>query len=286
MENLRDKHFKTVNDLEEIERALRDITQKRSDLFKLKDEVISFYVFDENISQTEEDLKRLQIKVDSEIRNVKDFCSHLKEKYNKLQQLVPSDIVQELNQLELLAEAISGAMEEKSREFKKARTIRTDYTNDVDEVQTWIKDAELKVRDRATEPHLLNEHLQQVQSEMASVSDKLEKLTRNGKTIIEKTRDDDEKELIQSTINNLAEQLAQVKSWLEERRQQVGETLDAWQRFLTLYQTVMLWVQEKKVFLQEQLYLSTLQEAKQKLHDYSVSICNCFKILVETKSVI
>lgn len=271
MDNLREKHLEAVNNLEEIEKALRDITQKRSDLYKIKDEVISFYIFDANISQTEEDFKSLQTRVDSEISHIKDFSLQLKDKYNNSQQLVPSDIVHELNQLELLAEAISSAMDEKDREFKKAKTIRTDYINDIDEIQTWVKDAELKVRDRTTEPQLLNEHLQQVQSELANILDKLEKLTRNGKTILGKTRDDEEKEIVQSTINNLSEQVAQVKSWLDERRQQVGETLDAWQRFLSLYQAVMLWVQEKKVVLQEQLYLSSLQEAKQKLHEYSVS---------------
>lgn len=268
--------MKTVEDLEEIEKALRDITQKRSDLYRLKDEVISFYVFDENISQTEEYLKRLQVRVDSEVSSVKDFSSQLKDQYNTSQQLVPSDVVQELNQLEILAEAITSAMEEKDREFKKARTTRNDFINEVDEVQAWIKDTELKVRDRATEPQQLNENLQQVQSELANVTDKLEKLTRNGKIIMKRTRDNEEKEMIQSIIDNLVEQFNQVKSWLDERRQQVGETLDAWQRFLSLYQAVMLWVREKKVFLEEQLNLSTLQEAKQKLHDYSVSIKNLF----------
>lgn len=257
--------------MEEIEKSLSDITQIKSDLFKFKDEVNSFYVYDANISQTEEDFKNLKSRFDSEIKNITVFSSQLKEKYNNLQKLVPSDIVHELNQLELLAESISCAMEEKDREFKKARTIRTDYINDVEEITGWIKDAELKVTDRTTEPQLLNEHLQEVQSELINITDKLEKLTRNGRTIIGKTRDNDEKEVIQSTINSLTDQLAQIRSWLDERRQQVGETLDAWQRFLSLYQAVMLWVQEKKVILQEQIYLSTLQEAKQKLHDYSVS---------------
>lgn len=271
MDSLREKHLKALEDFEEIEKVLRDITQNKSDLYKIKDDVNRFFVFDANISQTEEDIKLLQTEVDNKIRNTKDFSSQLKDQYNNSQQLVPSDVVHELNQLELLTEAIASAMEEKDREFKKAKTIRTDYINEIDEIQRWMKDAELKVRDRTTEPQVLNEHLQQVQSELAHMTDKLEKLTKNGKTIIVKTRDDEEKEIVQSTINNMTDQLLQVKSWLDERRQQVGETLDAWQRFLTLYQTVMTWVQEKKVILQEQLYLSTLQQSKQKLHEYSVS---------------
>ncbi|KAG5889989.1 hypothetical protein JTB14_035905 [Gonioctena quinquepunctata] len=273
--SLAEKLEKTEKDLKEIEKALLDIAQKKSDLNNLKEKVIRFYVFDKNLSHTEEDLRRLQIEVDSEIREVKDFSFNLKDKYNRSQHLVPSDIAQELNQLELLAESITGAMDEKDREFKKARTIRTDFTNDVDELQAWIKEAELKVQDRSIEPQLLHEHLQQIQSELGSMADRLEKLTKNGKVIIEKTKDDEEKAMVKSTVDGLTEQLAQVRSWLDEKRQQVGETLDAWQRFLTLYQAVMQWVQEKKEFLKEPLHLSTLQEAKVKLHDYSNAVKSC-----------
>ncbi|KAJ8940875.1 hypothetical protein NQ318_000612 [Aromia moschata] len=103
LDSLKDKHEKTVKDLKEIEKALRDIAQKRSVLHNLKDDVIEFYVFGENLSQTEEDLKNLKLKVDNEVRDAKQFSAKLRSNYNKTQQLVPSDVAQELNQLELLA---------------------------------------------------------------------------------------------------------------------------------------------------------------------------------------
>ncbi|XP_074030429.1 muscle-specific protein 300 kDa isoform X10 [Leptinotarsa decemlineata] len=273
--SLKEKVEKTKKDLKEIERALIDITQRKTDLNNLKEKVINFYVFHENISRTEKDLKELRTEVDNKIRDVVEFSSSLKNRYNNSQHLVPSDIAQELNQLELLSESITSAMDEKDREFKKARTVRTDFTSDVDELQAWMKDAELKVQDRSIEPQLLHEHLQQIQSELGGMADKLEKLTKNGRIIIEKTKDDEEKVMVQSTINDLTDQIAQVRSWLDEKRQQVGETLDAWQRFLTLYQAVMQWVQEKRLFLKEPLHLSTLQEAKVKLHDYSNAVKSC-----------
>lgn len=272
LDSLDDKRRKTEDDLREIVEALNNISRERTELNKLKLEVENFYVFDADLDRTEAELKQLRSRVDSRCRQAKDLSSRLKDKYNRAQQLVPSDVAQELNQLELLTEAIASAMEEKDREFKKARTIRTDYLNDVEEVQSWIKDAELKVQDRSVEPQLLQQHLQQIQSEIGTIADRLEKLIKNGKVIMEKTKDDEERQLVQSTMNELADQLQQVRSWLEEKRQQVGETLDAWQRFLSLYQLVMAWVQEKKVFLQEPLYITTLTEARQKLHDYSVSI--------------
>jgi nesprin-1 len=54
---------------------------------------------------------------------------------------------------------VSGAMEEKDREFKRARTVRTDYKHAVDEVQSWIQNAEFKVQDRSVEPLQLKENL-------------------------------------------------------------------------------------------------------------------------------
>lgn len=265
------KKAKADTDLAEITGVLSDISDTKETLLGIRREVAEFYVYGEDLDATEAALKALVVKVQSSVRSAKELITGIRKKYNEAQQLVPSDVSQEITNLELLAETISGAMDEKGREFKKARTVRSDYLADVEAVQSWIKEAELKVQDRSLEPHILNERLKQIQSEIGGVSDRLEKLTKNGKSIIEKSRNDEEKELIESNINTLTEQLQQVRSWLDERKQQVSETLDAWQRFLNLYQLVMTWVQEKRVFLQEPLYISTLQEARQKLHDYSVS---------------
>lgn len=269
--SLKEKRAKTSSDLEDIQKVFTDITDLGQHLINIQKEVVDFFVFGENIASTERDLQNLSSKVDGLINRAKNLITEVRDKYNKSQQLVPSDVSQQLASLELLSETISNVMEEKNREFKRARTVRTEYLSDVDEIQGWIRKAELKVQNRSIEPQELKEHLQQIQSEIGSITDRLEKLIKNGKIIIEKTRDDEEKTLIQSTINTLTEQLQQVRSWLDEKKQQVGDCLDAWQRFLTLYQTVMAWVEEKKVFLVEPLQLSSLQQARQRLNDYSVS---------------
>lgn len=258
--------------MQEIEDAFSKVSQSRNSLSNLEKTVLDFYVFGENLKQTEQDLNSLRNQVQLTVKQTKDLVGDIKNAYISSQEVVPADLSQELTNLEVLAEDLLNKMEDKDREFKRARTVRTDYIADVEEVETWIKEAELKVRDRSIEPQLLNEHLQQIQSEIGNITDRLEKLIRNGKTIIEKTRDEDEKKLVQSTIDSLTNQMQQVKTWLEEKKQQIGDTLDAWQRFLTLYQAVLTWVKEKKIFLKEPLHLSTLQEARQKLHDYSVSI--------------
>lgn len=64
-----------------------------------------------------------------------------------------------MSSLELLSETVSGAMEEKDRELKRARTVRTDYRRAIEEIQGWIQNAELKVQDRTSEPLQLKENL-------------------------------------------------------------------------------------------------------------------------------
>lgn len=271
LDSLKEKREKTADDLTAIENALRDITQKKSELVDLKSEIINFYVFDEDVSKTEDDLRRLSSRVQSRINDAKQLSADLRSKYQAAQNLVPSDVAQELNQLELLTESVIAVMEDKEREFKKARTIRTDYLTDVEELQTWIKDSELKIQDRSVTPQQLHERLQLIHSEIASVTDKLDKVTRNGKTIIEKSRKQEEKDIVQSTVDTLTDQLSQLKASLDEKRDQVGDILDAWQRFLALYQQVIQWTEEKRVFLQEPLNVGSLQDVKQRLHDYNVS---------------
>ncbi|KAK1120687.1 hypothetical protein K0M31_020493 [Melipona bicolor] len=169
-------------------------------------------------------------------------------------------------------------MEEKQREQKRARTVRSDYLTDLDEVQSWIRQAELKVQDRSIEPIPLKEQLKQVQDELGTIIDKLERLTRNGRNIAENTRDDTEKQLIDSTVHSVTEQLNQVRNWLDERKQVVADTIDAWQRFLTLYEAIKTWTEEKRQFLVEPLKLSTLVQARQRLHEYSIAVKSCKQI--------
>lgn len=232
-------------------------------------------MFGEDTEVTERQLNALRKDTKEAIKKAKDNLSAIKETYEKKQQFIPTDISQDINNLELLSEAIINAMDEKDREFKKAKTVRGEYLKDVEQVQAWIKEAELKVQDRSIEPHVLNDHLQQIQSEIGAIGDRLEKLIKNGKVIIDKTKDEEEKPLIQSTINNLTDQLQQVRGWLDEKRQQIGETIDAWQRFLQLYQTVMTWVGEKRTFLKDPVKLTTLHEARQKSHDYNNAVKSC-----------
>jgi len=211
------------------------------------------------------------LSVEEVIKNSKKLIKDTQDNYIKQQNLVPSDIGQELNSLELLSERLHGAMEEKNKEFKRAKTVRTEYLTGVDAVQTWLHNAELRIQDRSMEPLQMKEILTKIHHEIGGIQERMDCVRMNGGIIIEKSRSDKEKELVQSTIDQLTQQLGQIRSWIDEKKQQVGDSLDAWTRFMNLYQIVMSWATEKRTFVAEPMKITTLYEARQKLNDYSVS---------------
>lgn len=261
---------KADDEIAEIAETQKRIAALVELINKLLVKVKDFKVFGENQKILESDLAKLKDSVNEAKKESLASISGANKKYSDRQQSVPSDLAQDLSALELLTETLTSAMDEKDREFKRARTVRTDYAADVEEVQGWLQKAELKVQDRASQPQVLKENLQQIQSEIGGIADKLERLTKNGRTIIDNSHDDAEKELIQSTINNLTEQLSRVKSWLEEKKQKVGDCLDAWARFLALNEAVCEWVKEQREFLARPLHLITLHDTRNKLNEYSV----------------
>jgi len=100
----------------------------------------------------------------------------------------------------------------------------------------------------------------------------MERVSRHGQLICQRTRDENEQLLVSTTLSNLSEQLQQVRSWLEEKKLQVGDSIDAWQRFLQMHSLVVAWVEEKNTFLAESLHLTSLVQARQKSQDYNVII--------------
>lgn len=262
--------MKTKKDTEDLENIIKSISDIQDNLNRLIEEITELHVFGSNQQKIEQELNKIQQRVDENIKKSKSLITSTKQKYLKEQNLIPSDIEQELNSLELLSESVQGAMDERNREFKRAKTIRTEYLSGVDEIQSWLQKTELKIQDRTLEPLHLKEILNKINQEIGGITDRLEAVKKNGQVIIEKCRNDEEKILIQTTIEQLQQQLDQVKSWLDEKKQQVGDTLDAWSRFMSLYQIVMTWVADKKSFMEEPLHLTNLQQTRQKLNDYSV----------------
>lgn len=184
--------------------------------------------------------------------------------------------------LEILSEKVLAAMEDKENEAKRARTVRYEYHRDVEQVQSWICQAEGRVQDRSLEPQTLKEFLQELQHEIGNITDQMERVSRHGTMICQRSRDEHEQQLVSTTLANLTDQLQQVRSWLEEKKHQVGDSIDSWQRFLQLHSQILNWVDEKKAFLAEPLHLTSLVQARQKSQDYTLAVKSC---KIATKNV-
>lgn len=267
---LSDRLNKAESDIADIIEAEKQVAALKNIAEKTLNDVKAFKVFGENQSDLEKGLEDLKKRTAKVTGDAKKLLSDTDKKYSAVEQSVPSDLAQALSSLELLTETLNNAMDEKDREFKRARTVRYDYSKDVDDVQSWLQKAELQIQDRTLEPEAHKERLQHLQSEIGPIGDKLERLTKNGRTIIENSQDDSEKDLIRSTIDNLTDQMAQVKSLLEDRKQKVGDSLDAWARFFALNEAVRQWVETQREFLAQPMHLTTLQQTRQKLSEYSV----------------
>ena len=269
---MQDKDRQVSRDLEEIEAVFHKISSLQDKFNTLLEEIHAVHVFDENIGKTEKKLEDLGQQVKETVKESKNLITRTKEEYTKKQNLVPSDIGQEFTALELLSERVEGNMETKQKEFKRAKTVRTDYLAGVDDIQRWLMQAEMEVQDRTLAPAQMKELLHRINQEITGIYERFTMVKTNGQLIIDNCRNSDEKVLVQTTIDQLAQQLGQVRSWLDEKKQQVGDSLDAWTRFMNLYQIVMAWANEKRAFLDQSIELKTLPEARSKLNDYATAV--------------
>ncbi|GBO98722.1 hypothetical protein EVAR_224_1 [Eumeta japonica] len=232
--------------------------------------VKTFYVFGED--DAEGGVRDLGVEVSELVERTKTFTEESRKRYGGS---APADVAQELSALELSSEALAAAMEEKEREWKRARTTRTEYAADVEEVQAWIRASELTARDRTLPPQPYRERLVATRADIPAISDRMERLQRNARAIVEGSRDASERQLVQSTVTALADQFAAVCSELEARQAAVEDACDAVARFLALLEKVLLWVETQRAFLARPLPLADLQEAQQKQTEYGNALKSC-----------
>lgn len=62
--------------------------------------------------------------------------------------------------MELVSEELNSTMDLNNKGVKRAKTVRTEYLQDIDKVQRWLQEAEVKVQDRSSEPKKIKEHIQ------------------------------------------------------------------------------------------------------------------------------
>lgn len=227
-------------------------------------------IFDEDQQRVEVQLTELTSAVQGTADTTQGFVQQTQDKYLKQQGFVPVDIAQELKSLELAAESMQSAMTDREREFKRARTVRTEYLSNVDYIQTWLAQAELRIQDRTQDPQQLKDMINDIQKELTTVSEKLDTVKQCAIVIIDKSRSDDEKRMVQNTVDQLVKQVEQFRNDLDEKKHLTNNSLDACTRFMKLYAAVMRWATEKREFVGTSLNVTTLTECRQKMNDYAV----------------
>lgn len=262
---------------EEITR-LNELFEKISNLDNqinlLTENISEFYVYGDDQGYIQKELEKFDLSVNKISDDSYCLGEHIQDSYNKQQGFTPIDIAQDLKSLELAKENMRRIMADKEREFKRAKTVRSEYLNSVDFIHTWVHQAELRIQDRTLEPIRLKDIISDVQNELATVYEKLETTKQCAIIIVNNSQSNEEKILIQSTVDQLEKQIEQIHIDLEEKKNQLHDSLDAYARFMKLYEIVMKWAAEKRDFIAISLNVTTLNEARQKMNEYMVCKTN------------
>lgn len=260
-----DKELKHFDDL------LETISNLHNQINLLIEKITDLYVYGDHQDAIQTELDQIALNVNRIGDDCQTLTQQIQDSYGKQQGFVPIDISQELKSLELSAENMRGAMADKEREFKRSKTVRSEYLNGVDYIQVWLQQAELRIQDRTLEPVRFKEIVNDVQKELATIYEKLETIKQCAIIIVDNSRSNDEKKLIQNTIDQLEKQIEQIRIDLEEKKHQLHDSLDAYARFMKLYDMVMKWAAEKREFIDISLNVTTLSEARQKMNEYMVN---------------
>lgn len=258
------------NELKHFDDLLESISNLYSQINQLTEKITDFYVYGDDQDTIERELQQFEQNVNAICANSKALTEQIQESYSKQQGFVPLDIAQELKSLELATENLKEIMADKDREFKRAKTVRSEYLNGVDYIQVWLQQAELRIQDRTLEPVRLKELIGDVQKELATIYEKLDVVKQCAVIIVDNSHSMDEKRLIQNTVDQLEKQIEQLRTELDEKRHHLHDSLDAYARFRKLYEIVMKWAGDKREFIKLSLNVTTMAECRQKMNEYMV----------------
>lgn len=257
-------------ELAHFDELLETISNLHSQINLLAEKITDLYVYGDDQGAIQTELDQIEGSVNEVCSDSQTLTQQIQESYGKQQGFVPIDISQELKSLELAAENIKGIMADKDREFKRAKTVRSEYLTGVDFIQVWLQQAELRIQDRTLEPVRLKEIITDVQKELATIYEKLDTVKQCAIIIVDNSHSDDEKRLIQNTVDQLDKRIEELRTELEEKKHQTHDSLDAYTRFMKLYEIVMRWAADKRQFIDNSLNVTTMAECRQKMNEYMV----------------
>jgi nesprin-1 len=120
----------------------------------------------------------------------------------------------------------------------------------------------------------MKEALQALIAQFPAAQEQIEAMRAAYETISANSPDAAEKAGMKTALDGATQNLERLKGLAEDRRAQIGESLDSWQRFLQLYRHVMHWAEEKRRMLAEPLTAGSLAEARQKFNVYAMNVAS------------
>lgn len=259
--------------MELIKDLSTNCAQIDDELQKVEQQLTDFDCYSKDIDQNQHTIDQ----INNKLNNYKHEIQKLNKSLDEFEEFIAPEITTHLKDLELKVEKLLDTMEEHNRAFKMAKTIRSDYLYNIEKVHCWINDTEEKLKSHYTEPLEFKVSIHNSCQERPAVNEWFDTASKSGHSIIESTQDQRESQNIRQTIEQTRERLNQVFALLDEQKTIIDNVVDAWSKFMELYQIIINWATEKKIFVGQELKLNNQQEAQVKLSEYSVSRLKQFR---------
>lgn len=266
---LNGKYIQVKKILELIKDLSTHCSQIDGEVQKVELQLADFDPYSKDIGQNQQAIDQAKNK----LNNYKAEIQTLNKSLDEFEEFIAPEITNHLKDLELKVEKLLDTMEEYNRSFKMAKTIRSDYLYNTEKVHCWINDTEDKLKSHYTEPLEYKVSIHNSCQERPSVAEWFDTACKNGQNIIDSMQDDREALIMRQNLEQTRERLNQVFVSLDEQKTIIDNVVDAWSKFMELYQIIINWATEKKIFVGQELKINNQQEAKVKLNEYSVSPC-------------
>lgn len=265
---LNGKYIQVKKILELLKDLSTNCAQIDVELKKIEAQLAVFDPYSKDIDQNQQTLDQIH----SKLNNFKGEIVKLNKSADEFEEFLAPEITTSLRESELRVEKLLDTMDQYERAFKIAKTVRSDYLYNTEKVHCWINDTEEKLKTHYSEPLEYKVSIHNSCQERSAVSEWFDTACKSGQNILESIHDEHEKHAIQQNLEQTRERLGQVFALLNEQKAIIDNVVDAWSKFMELYQIIINWATEKKVFVSQELKLNNQQEAQAKLNVYSVSV--------------
>jgi nesprin-1 len=240
----------------QIDKELQDIAQNLS----------NFNPYSKDIEQNTQNLDQIGSKLTNYNKEIKKIISSLSE----FEEFISPELRQYLRDLELKSEKLMDMMDEYNRAFNLAKNVRNEYLFNIEKVHCWLHETEEKLKSHYAEPLEYKVSIYNSIQEKPNVIEWFENTSKNGKIIERSTHDENEIFNVRQNLGNTRERLDHIFSLLDNQKVIIDNVVDAWTKFMELYQIIVNWASEKKIFINQEMRIKSQQEAHEKLNEYSV----------------